>query len=355
MKLLEIENRAGKLRLNDGVHKDSADKLIEELDALYGPSAVAAQMCIGAVVCKADDALETVEVEINSPGGSVFEGQRIYNALRGISARGVEVTTTVNGLAASMGSVILMAGDKRRMNAGSRIMIHEASTIAMGDSRALRKTAELLEGISAEIAGIYAERTGGDEKKIRNLMFAETWMNADEAKENGFVDTVIKDGKAKAEFDSDEKGMSIFAKLFPGNDEALKIEASLLENDSLRADLESAQAKIVELTGLAEVNAQFQSDLSDAQAKVYDFQTAATADAAKITELEAAAKVTTEKVSVRASELLATQGHPAPVNLTSDEGTAGTDYVAELGKLQGAERTAYYNEHKSEIRKSLTK
>ena len=353
MKLIEIENRAGKLSLNDGVHKDSADKLIEELDALYGPSAVGI-MSINNVVCAADDALETVEVEINSPGGSVFEGQRIYNALRGISSRGVEVTTTVNGLAASMGSVILMAGDKRKMTAGSRIMIHEASTIAMGDSRALRKTADLLEGISAEIAGIYAERTGGDEKKIRNLMFAETWMTADEAKEYGFVDTVMKDGKAKAEFDTDKKSMSIFAKLFPGNDEALKIEASLLENDSLRADLEATQAKVVELTSLVEVNAQLQTELSEAQAKVVSFETAAADAAAKITELEAAAEVTSEKVSVRASEMLASQGHPAPVSLVGDSDLP-VDHVANLSTLKGSDRTAYYNANAKEIRKQLTK
>jgi len=118
---IHIENRAGKVKLNSGVYKESADKLIDDLDKLYGPAAVVAQMCIGEVVCSADDALESVEVEINSPGGSVFEGQRIFNALRSMSARGVEVTATVNGLAASMGSVILMAGDKRRMTAGSRV------------------------------------------------------------------------------------------------------------------------------------------------------------------------------------------------------------------------------------------
>ena len=79
MKLLQIENRHGKISFNDGVHKDSADKLIQELDQLFGNSAVLAQMSIGDVVCAADDALEGVEVEINSPGGSVFEGHRIYN------------------------------------------------------------------------------------------------------------------------------------------------------------------------------------------------------------------------------------------------------------------------------------
>jgi ATP-dependent Clp endopeptidase proteolytic subunit ClpP len=318
---LTIENRAGKLRLNDGVHKDSADKLIEELDVLYGPSAVGI-MSINNVVCAADNALESVEVEINSPGGSVFEGQRIYNALRGISARGVEVTTTVNGLAASMGSVILMAGDKRQMTQGSRIMIHEASTIAMGDSRAMRKTADLLDGISSEIAGIYADRTGGDEKAIRNLMFAETWMTADEAKANGFVGTVLKDGKAKAEFDSGGKGMSIFAKLFPGNEDALKAEASILENDSLRAELAAAQAKITELTANDGATAILNVELSDAKSKISEFEAKVADYDIKVADLTAAAEVSAEKVSIKAAELLAAQGHPAPVALEGQGGTA---------------------------------
>jgi ATP-dependent Clp endopeptidase proteolytic subunit ClpP len=325
---LTIENRAGKLRLNDGVHKDSADKLIEELDVLYGPSAVGI-MSINNVVCAADNALESVEVEINSPGGSVFEGQRIYNALRGISARGVEVMTTVNGLAASMGSVILMAGDKRQMTQGSRIMIHEASTIAMGDSRAMRKTADLLDGISSEIAGIYADRTGGDEKAIRNLMFAETWMTADEAKANGFVGTVLKDGKAKAEFDSGGKGMSIFAKLFPGNEDALKAEASILENDSLRAELAAAQAKITELTANDGATAILNVELSDAKSKISEFEAKVADYDIKVADLTAAAEVTAEKVSIKAAELLAAQGHPAPVALEG-QGAAAPDPIKSL-------------------------
>lgn len=351
---LEIQNRKGKLKLNDGVYKESADKLIEELETLYGPSAVAAQMRIGDVVCAADDALESVEVTINSPGGSVFEGQRIYNALRGISARGVSVTTIVDGLAASMGSVILMAGDERRMNAGSRIMIHEASTMAMGDARSLRKTADILEGISAEIAGIYADRTGGDPDELRGLMLEETWMTADEAKANGFVHTIIKDGKAKAGFDTSEKGMSILAKLFPGNDQVEQLEASLAEAETLRADLEAAQARVGELTNLSEVNAQLQAELADVQAKLADADKLANDNAQTIADLTAAAEVTDEKVSIRAAELLAAQGHPAPVSLAGDS-DSGPDHIAELGKLQGAERSAYYNEHKAEIRKQLTK
>ena len=341
MKLLQIENRAGKLRLNDGVHKDSADKLIEELDALYGPSAVAAKMVIGEAVCIADDALESVEVEINSPGGSVFEGQRIYSALRGISARGVEVTTTVNGIAASMGSVILMAGDKRQMTHLSRIMIHEASTIVRGDARTLRQNADLLESISSEIAGIYADRTGGDEKAIRNLMFAETWMTADQAKENGFVHVVIKDGKAKAEFDTAEKGnMSILAKLFPGNDQVAQLEASLAESETLRADLGTAQARIEELAPLAEVNAQLQADLSEVQAKLDAAEAFAAENVEALSELTAAAEVTEEKVAAKASEILAAQGHPAPVQLTGDTGESGKTLYAQYSELKQSDPRA---------------
>lgn len=360
MKLLQIKNRAGKLKLNDGVHKESADKLIEELDALYGPAAVAAQMTIGDVVCSADDALESVEVEINSPGGSVFEGHRIYNALRGMSARGVEVTTTVNGLAASMGSVILMAGDKRQMTTGSRIMIHEASTIAWGDARTMRKQADLLEGISAEIAGIYAERTGGDENKIRNLMFSETWMTADEAKANGFVDTVLKDGKAKAEFDTSEKVMSILAKLFPGKDEA-EIGALISDTESLRADLTAAQSQIETLKAeiitkdeaaivavariaeLTEANAEVAAKLSEAE-------TLARENAQTIADLTEKAEVTDEKVSIKAAELLAAQGHPAPVQLVEQAvNDPVAQYIAAVESGDTKLRTELFEKHKAAI------
>lgn len=326
MKFIEIENRAGKLKLNDGVNKDSADKLITELEQLYGPSAVAAQMKIGDVVCSASEALESVDVEINSPGGSVFEGNRIYSALREMAARGVAITTTVNGLAASMGSVILMAGDNRRMTKGSRVMIHEASTIAMGDAREMKKTAAVLESISSEIAGIYAERTGGDAADIRNLMYAETWMTAEDAKANGFIHAIIKDGKSD-EFDKGAKGMAkgIFS-IFKGDDAAADIlAAAKSENETLAAELESVQAKLTEAHGFAQVVAEKEVEITNlttanaaltnevASIKV-ELQTAKDDIKAKSEEIE------TVKASVetKAAELLAARGHIAPVNLEDD-------------------------------------
>jgi ATP-dependent Clp endopeptidase proteolytic subunit ClpP len=313
---IEINNRLGKVKLNSGVNKDSADDLIDKLDKLYGSRAVAAQMCIGEIVCKADDAIDGIEIEINTPGGSVFEGQRIYNALREMSARGVEITATVNGLAASMGSVILMAGDKRRMTAGSRVMIHEASTIAAGDARALKQQADLLESISAEIAGIYAERTGMDEDEIRKMMMAETWMTADEAKANGFVDVVLKDGKEVAEFDTAAKGMTgLLSKLFPGNDEAAKIEASLIENDTLRAELSTANATIAELLAVGEANVALQAELVTARQDLVSLQSKFEESLKAVTELEDDAANIDQHIAEKASELLASTGHPSPVAL----------------------------------------
>ena len=346
---LEINNRLGKVKLNSGVNKDSADDLIDKLDKLYGSRAVASQMCIGEIVCKSDDAIDGIEIEINTPGGSVFEGQRIYNALREMSARGVEITATVNGLAASMGSVILMAGDKRRMTAGSRVMIHEASTIAAGDARALKKQAELLESISAEIAGIYSERTGMDEEEIREMMMAETWMTADEAKEKGFVDVILKDGKEVAEFDTAPKSMSILSKLFPGNDEAAKIEAAIAENDTLRADLTTAQALIAELSGHAEVIAQLRAELATEQEtavetieKVKELET-------KVEKLEEQIEVSDDKVNVRAAELLASTGHPAPVALAGDNNEAPVSHLKAMASMKPLEAAEYFALHKAEI------
>ena len=344
MKLLQIENRHGKISFNDGVHKDSADKLIQELDQLFGNSAVLAQMSIGDVVCAADDALEGVEVEINSPGGSVFEGHRIYNSLRAMSDRGVPITTTVNGLAASMGSVILMAGDTRQMTKGSRIMIHEASTMAQGDSRSLRKTADMLEGISAEIAGVYAERTGGEKGAIRNLMHAETWMDAEQAKENGFVQSIVgeKEDDASASIDTQPKVMTgILSRLFPDNAEASKVEAEIAENVSLRADLADAQAKITELSGHAEVIAEKDVELKASQGAIVEHL-------AKISEVEASlteanAKLETFDSEVEAGVLAKFEGLGGEPIPASDKHDGKTD----ISKLTGlAKATAIHKQPK---------
>lgn len=129
-----------------------------------------------------------MRVEINSPGGDVWDGIAIYNALRNHPA---EVTTRVDGIAASIASVIAQAGDRRVMMGGSQMMIHNAWGLTVGDHNDHEDMARVLAHQDTVIAQIYASRSGGDVDAFRSLMEAETWMTADEAVEAGLADEVI--------------------------------------------------------------------------------------------------------------------------------------------------------------------
>ena len=342
MKLLTIENRVAKVRLNDAVTPWSADDLIADIERSYGQKAVAENVMLGMLQCSADDALETLEIEINSPGGSVLDGYRVYNSLMQMRGRGVEIIATVNTLAASMGSVILMAANKVRIVEGGRIMIHEASQAVAGDAATHARAAKLLEEISEEIAGIYAKRTGGDPDEMRELMKAETWMGAAEAMERKFADEIVQ-------FDTAPKSMSILSKLFPGNDEALKIEAAIAENDSLRADLTTAYALIEELSGHAETITQLRAELATEQEKAAEVTEKVEELETKVEELVEKTEVSEEKVSARAAELLAATGHPAPVALAGDNNEAPVSHLKAMASMTPTEAAEYFAIHKDEI------
>ena len=134
-----------------------------------------------------------ITVRLNSPGGDVFAGVSIMNMLKD---REGDVTIIVDGLAASIASVIAMAGDKIIMNTGSMMMIHNAWSFAVGDSQELRKIADQLDKIGESIISVYATRTGLDTDTIKDMLDAETWMTADEAVEMGFADEAVE-GKTK--------------------------------------------------------------------------------------------------------------------------------------------------------------
>lgn len=145
--------------------------------------------------------VEQLNVYINSPGGSVFDGLAILNALRRHPAH---VTVTVDGLAASAASFIAMGGDEVVMGRNSELMVHDASGICIGNAADMQVMAEDLARVSDNIASIYAERAGGDVKAWREVMLAETWYTAQEAVDAGLADRVdgAKDGaRAKAKFD----------------------------------------------------------------------------------------------------------------------------------------------------------
>ena len=131
-----------------------------------------------------------IDVRINSDGGSVFDGVAIYNALVRHPAN---VTVHIDGLAASIASVIAMAGDVVNIARGAWLMIHDPWTVAGGTADDLRSQADLLDKIRAQLLDTYVIKTGMDSDKVSALMSAETWIPSDEALSMGFVDNISED------------------------------------------------------------------------------------------------------------------------------------------------------------------
>lgn len=131
-----------------------------------------------------------IDLHINSPGGNVFDGITIYNLLRAFPAT---VTTYIDGLAASIASVIALAGDQVIMAQNALFMIHNPSGMVYGNASDLRATADVLDKISDSMVATYLSKTTIEESEIIKMMDAETWMNADEAIAAGFVDSVSEE------------------------------------------------------------------------------------------------------------------------------------------------------------------
>jgi len=128
-----------------------------------------------------------ITVRVNSPGGDVFDGIAIMNAL---IAHPAKVTVMVDGLAASIASVITLAGDKVVMGHSAQMMIHNASTLTWGEAGDLRKTADLLDQVSGVIAQAYADRCGTPVEEWAARMNAETWLTAQDCVRLGLADEV---------------------------------------------------------------------------------------------------------------------------------------------------------------------
>ncbi len=135
---------------------------------------------------------DSIDVHVNSPGGDVFDGVAIYNALLNHSA---QIHVYVDGLAASAASFITMAGDTVTMMKTATMMIHDASGLVIGNSADMAKMIDLLDQASDNIASIYADKAGGSVESWRSKMKDETWYTADEAVKAGLADEVAK-GKA---------------------------------------------------------------------------------------------------------------------------------------------------------------
>ena len=129
-----------------------------------------------------------ITVWINSPGGDVFAAAQIYNMLMEYTGK---VTVKIDGLAASAASVIAMAGGDVYMSPVSMLMIHNPSTIAIGDGEEMIRAKALLDEVKESIINAYELKSGLSRAKLSHLMDAETWMNAKKAVELGFADKVL--------------------------------------------------------------------------------------------------------------------------------------------------------------------
>lgn len=139
-----------------------------------------------------------LNVRINSPGGSVTDGNAIYNAIKRHAAR---VTVDIDGIALSMGSVIAMAGDYVTMAANGLFMVHNPWGGAIGDADELRKTADVMDKMKRTLISSYVKKTGMTADVISDLMDAETWYDAAEAKAAGFIDEISEEVELAASFD----------------------------------------------------------------------------------------------------------------------------------------------------------
>lgn len=143
-------------------------------------------------------AVKTINVHINSPGGDVQAGINIANALRAEQAKGRTVVTHIDGVAASIASVIAMAGQRVVMADNALLMIHDPMTIARGNAAEIGKALEFLSAVKGQIVASYKWHATAEDADIAAMMTAETWMGPDQALALGFITEKAEAIKAQA-------------------------------------------------------------------------------------------------------------------------------------------------------------
>lgn len=200
-----------------------------------------------------------ITVNVNSPGGDMFEGLAIYNLLREHDG---EVTVKVLGLAASAASVIAMAGDNIKIARSGFLMIHNAWVMAVGNRNDLKTTAEWLEPFDAAMADIYAARTGEKSSEMAKLMDSESWINGSAAIEQGFADELldsdqVTQGNAKSSAHAARRIEAALRASGMPKSEAMKIISEFKElktadkGDPVGKSGEGEPANLSEVTALA--------------------------------------------------------------------------------------------------------
>jgi len=289
--------------------------------------------------------VEQIDLRISSPGGSIIEGNVIFNAIKRHSAN---VTVYIDGMAASMASVIAMAGDEVIMADNALLMIHNPWTVSIGDSEQLRKDADLMDKMKSAIINAYS-RSSYTEEELEELMNATTWFTASEALEAGFIDGTTEGLQAAASISE----LSMIAKQAEATLPVEKIVSNLIAQHEtqvakLEEDLLEANATVndsaVQIEELQNSLNEFKDTLQDMQNKHSE-------------ELTEAKKVTANAVASAAAELMAIQTEEAIAEASNetDKPMDAESFWAEyraIGKSHGAEaKNKWFKDNKHLLKK----
>jgi len=298
-----------------------------------------------------------IHLRINSPGGEIIEGSAIYNAL---TRHEGGLTVHIDALAASMASVIAMSGNPVYMADNALLMIHNPWTLAAGESKDLRKQADLLDTMKSNLIRAYQKKSGMEEKAIAKLMDEETWLDAVEAVALGFVDA-IEDGIPAAASAKDLRArFDTYAKAKMENTVISETEVSapaaepVVEETPVTAEAVESDAPAVEEPKTEEAPAAeeakaaisadaFVAKLSELTAKLAEVEaraTAAEAELAKVNEAFAALEKGAGVAAASVVPTVATEDKSDPVAQWMDA-VERKDY-AEAGQLYAANKRAIW-------------
>ena len=298
-----------------------------------------------------------ITVRINSQGGSVTEGYAIYNALK----RRANVTTVVEGLAASMASVIMLAGSKIQANANSLIVIHNPLLMgATGNAEELRKLAADIEKIGTQISGIYVAATGKSEADVKAAMDAETMFTAEEAKAWGLIHEVIPD--AEAEGAQNTLAPMIVKMRSQIAACAASVATITAERDDIKAKLETVETQAAhsaeQISALKVESDQHAAERDEARAELKRRDAESAVDSAiaagRLAETARAEFVAlfiadADKAKTILAALPVARGNAPVPPESKDESASDAAILAEYRTLKGKSRDAFFAKHTDAI------
>lgn len=345
MKFLTIKNKAASLTLDEVIDEYSRRQLMTEIDSAF--NIVDAE---GRFTNSIETPVDTLNIDIHSLGGSVFDGYLIHSKIMQLRAKGVYVTATVS-LAASMASVICMACNEVIMQKTGRMMIHDVSIGLHGNAQELTKAANMCDELSAEIAKIYSLRTGMDMQTIRAMMVEETWINAEKCVLLGFANKILDDLTNSVRV----TGMSLLDRLTnPSAQEAVDKIAALENAIAINEnELGTYQSELLEARNAITELSVMKQNLAAAQNVVIEKDAAIAQAKSEIATLQVKVKELETSIPAQAVALAASAGIVKPLDIES--GSQSFDHLEHIKNLSPADKTAYVKKHKKEIQAQLTK